>query len=83
MSVRTTDADGERRVTRPLRKWSNMEKHGAVDQGLGRQVQGEQEVVARLWLGGASHLLVDLGENTRAIEPENQGQLQSCAMRLS
>lgn len=39
--VRTTGGEGDRRVTRSLRKRRNMEKHEAVDQGLERQVQGE------------------------------------------
>lgn len=55
LSVRTTGGDGDRRVTRSLRKCSNMEKHGAVDHWEDRS-----KVNRRYWIGygwnGASHL---------------------------
>lgn len=84
MSVRTTGGEGDRRVTRSLRKWSTMEKHEAMGQGLERQVQGEQEVVDKPRLEGASTFAwVELGINIKAKEAVNQGQLRSCAICLS
>lgn len=81
LSVRTTGGEGDRRVTRSLRKGSNMEKHEAMD---GELVRGEQEVVDGPWLGRAFIFAwADLGINTDAIEPLNKGQLWSHAMCLS
>lgn len=40
LSVRTTGGEGDRSVTRSLRKGSNMEKHEAVDGGTGSRGTG-------------------------------------------
>lgn len=87
LSVRTTDGEGARREKMTPRKGNSMQKHETVDQRLGSQVQGEQEVADGPRLGRSfAFACIDLEINTinngKLWEPVNKGQLRSHALGL-